>query len=254
MKPEWTELAVEIEAARGGGYLLDARTSEQMPKDVSDCYQVQDRAIELSGITPRAWKLGAPALSAQAAMGLAEPFSGPVLPGMVFDSPAALETADFSCHKYEPEIAITLAHDIDGPIGVEEARAAIASYHPAIEIINFRAVNGASHGATGMIADLGANGALVLGAAVPEPAADYAAMILDVRINGESVASRTPPPPETDPAILLAWFSGHITARGYTLKAGDVITTGSQAGLLPYTPGDLIEADFGPAGIASVQC
>ena len=254
MKAEWNDLAGAIESARSGGYLLDARTSEQMPKDVAECYQVQDAAIALSGISPRAWKLGAPALSAQAAMGLAEPFSGPVLPGMVISSPAALKTDDFSCHKYEPEIAITLARDIDGPIGVDEARAAIASYHPAIEIINFRAKNGASHGATGMITDLGANGALVLGEAMPEQAADYAAMVLDVRINGVSVAGRTPPPPETDPAILLAWFSGHITARGYTLKAGDVITTGSQAGLLPYSPGDLIEADFGPAGIASVQC
>ncbi len=253
MKAEWNELAEAIEAARSGGYLLDARAPEQMPMDVAECYQVQDRAIALSGVTPRAWKLGAPALSAQSAMGLAEPFAGPVLPGMVLQSPATLETGEFSCHKYEPEIAITLARDIDGPISVDEARAAIASYHPAIEIINFRATNGASHGAKGMITDLGANGALVLGAAIPEPAADYAAIVLDVRINGVSVAGRTPPPPETDPATLLAWFSGHITARGYTLKASDVITTGSQAGLLPYTSGDLIEADFGPAGIASVQ-
>jgi 2-keto-4-pentenoate hydratase len=79
-------------------------------------------------------------------------------------------------------------------------------------------------------------------------------MVLDVRINGATIANRTPPPPETDIPSLLAWFSGHITARGYTLRSGDVITTGSQAGLLPYAPGDLIEADFGPAGLASVQC
>jgi len=254
MKPEWNELAEAIEAARSGGYLLEARTTAQMPEDFTECYQVQDRAIALSGITPRAWKLGAPALAAQAAMGLSQPFSGPVLPGMLLESPAQIETGDFSCHKFEPEVAITLACDIDGPIGVEEARAAIASYHPAIEIINFRAREGASHGARGMITDLGANGALVLGAAAPEPASDYTAMVLDVRINGASIAGRAPPPPESDPAVLLAWFSGHVTARGYTLKAGDVITTGSQAGLLPYNPGDLIEADFGPAGIASVQC
>ena len=92
MTAEWNDLAGAIEAARSGGYLLDARTSEQMPQDIAECYQVQDQAIALSGISPRAWKLGAPALAAQAAMGLAEPFSGPVLPGMVMPSPAELQS------------------------------------------------------------------------------------------------------------------------------------------------------------------
>jgi len=254
MSDTWNELAELIEGARAGGYLLDARTPAEMPQDVADCYAVQERAIALSGITPRAWKLGAPALAGQAAMGLAEPFSGPVLPDMLLASPAEIATSEFSCHKFEPEIAITLGRDIDGPISVEEAREAIASYHLAIEILNFRTKDGFSLGAKGMIADLGANGALVLGAAIPAGAYEYAALTLDVRINGQSVAGRNPPPPETDPAVLLAWFSGHAAARGLSLPAGTVITTGSQAGVLPFAPGDLIEVDFGAAGIAAVQC
>lgn len=248
----WEVLASELERARRGGFLLDPLSVEQLPAGAAGGYLVQDRAIALAQYTPRAWKLGAPAFAAQQAMGLAEPFSGPVLPDMLLASPAKLSTHGFSCHKFEPEIAITLGKDIDRPIGLDEARAAIASYHPAIEIINFRSQGGASLGALGLITDFGGNGALVLGAPSPA-AADYAGLILDVRINGQSVASRTPPPPETEPAALLAWFSGHVTARGYHLRAGDVITTGSQAGMLAYEPGDLIEADFGPAGIAALQ-
>lgn len=254
MAADWNELAVAIEQARAGGYLMDPLRNDQVPQNAADCYFVQDRAIALSCAAPLAWKLGAPALAAQAGMGLSEPFSGPILPGMLLESPAQIDTSGFSCHKFEPEVAITLGQDITGPISLDEARAAIASYHPAIEIINFRSSGGASLGAMGMIADFGANGALVLGAAMPEPATDYQAMVLEVRINSAPAAARTPPPPETDPAQLLAWFSGHMAARGYALKAGDVITTGSQAGMLAYAPGDLIEADFGPAGIASIQC
>ena len=254
MSEVWNELAEMIEEARAGGYLLEARTPAEMPQDVAECYYVQERAIALSGITPRAWKLGAPALAGQAAMGLAEPFSGPVMPDMLLASPAKIATGGFSCHKFEPEVAITLGQAITGPLSVDEARAAIASYHPAIEILNFRTKEGLSLGAKGMIADLGANGALVLGAAIPAGVYDYAAFTLDVRINGQSVAGRNPPPAETDPAVLLAWFSGHAAARGLSLPAGTVITTGSQAGVLPYAPGDLVEADFGAAGIAAFQC
>ncbi len=251
---KWESLAQAIENARRNGVLLDALAAQDIPQDAADCYGVQDRAIALSGITPRAWKLGAPALAAQAAMGLAEPFAGPILPGMLLESPARLETGGFAAHKFEPEVAITLGCDIDGAIGVEEARTAIASYHPAIEIINFRIINGAALGAMALLTDLGGNGALILGPAMAGDACDYNGLTLDVRINGTSIAARTPPPPETEPAVLLAWFSGHAAARGYTLKAGDVITTGSQAGMLPYEPGDHIEADFGTAGAASVQC
>jgi len=251
---KWDVLAGQIEDARRGGFLLPACDPGALPAEASDCYYVQDRSIALSGFAPRAWKLGAPTLAGQAAMGLAEPFAGPVLPGMLLASPAVLDVSGFATHKFEPEVAITLGADIDRAIAVDEARAAIAAYHPAIEIINFRIANGAALGAKAMLTDLGGNGALILGPAMAGEVFDYGGLTLDVRVNGASVAGRNPPPPETDPAALLAWFSGHITARGYALKAGDVITTGSQAGLLAYAPGDFIEADFGGAGAACVQC
>ena len=253
MTSKWDALAARIEAARKAGSLLPECSAGDLPQDTAGCYEVQDKAISLSGIAPRAWKLGAPALAAQAAMGLDEPFAGPVLPGMLLPSPARLDVGGYAAHKFEPEIAITLGRSIDGPISVGEARTAIASYHPAIEIINFRIANGASLGAMALMTDLGGNGALVLGPPIAEPF-DYAALVLDVRLNGALIANRAPPPPETDPAALLAWFSVHAAARGYSLKAGDVITTGSQAGMLSYQTGDLIEADFAEAGIAQVQC
>ncbi len=254
-KARWDALAQKLHEARMSGEMIAPLADGDRPSDVAECYYVQDHEIALLDAEPRAWKLGAPAKSAQEAMGLDEPFAGPVLPGMLLPSPAALDVSGYSCTKFEPEVAITLGTDIDTsrPLGLDEARAAIASYHPAIEIINFRSREGASTGALGMITDYGANGALVLGPAVPPGADDYWNMTLDVRINGKSVAQRTPPPAETEPAALLVWFAAHMGQRGYSLRAGDVITTGSQAGLLPYAPGDLVCADFGAAGIAEVQ-
>jgi 2-keto-4-pentenoate hydratase len=249
----WDALALKLHEARVRGDLLDLPARDELPKNIADSYYVQDRTIALSGKEPRAWKLGATIRAAQLSLGLAEPFTGPVLEGKVFPSPAEVDTHGFACHVFEPEVAITLGRDISGSIDAEQARAAIASYHPAIEIINFRFREGRSLDAQGMITDFGANGALVLGQAAPKGTDDYWTLTLDVRVNGETIASRTPPPPETDIGELLGWFSRHAAMRGYALRKGDIITTGSQAGVLSYRPGDLVEADFGDAGTARVQ-
>lgn len=250
---KWDALARQLHHAREGGILLDLPEGEEFPGAIADAYYVQDRTIAMFDKEPRAWKLGATAKAAQNGLGLEEPFAGPIVPGQVLTSPAKLDVSGFACHFFEPEVAITLGRDIGGAIDADQARSAIASYHPAIEVINFRFRDGDSLDGPGMIADLGANGALVLGPAAPKDSADYWALTLDVRINGKSVAERKPPAPETDIGELLAWFAGHAAARGYALRQGDVITTGSQAGIIAYAPGDLVEADFGAAGMASIQ-
>ena len=249
----WTALAEDLADAQRSGVLRDLPARDCLPANASDSYFVQDRVIAWLEREPRAWKLGATALAAQANFGLSEPFSGPVLQGRVLISPAEVDVSGYACHVFEPEIAITLASDLVGPVDARTAHDAIASYHPAIELINFRYRNGRSLDALGMITDGGANGALVLGPASDPSDFDYVSVTLDMRINGKTVANRFPPPPETEISGLLAWFSGHLAARGYILRKGDVITTGSQAGVIEYAPGDRIEADFGALGIASAR-
>jgi len=252
-QPRWTALAEDLADAQHTGILRDLPAPGSLPANAADGYLVQDHMIALLGQEPRAWKLGATALAAQANFRLAEPFSGPVLEGRMLASPAEVDTSGYACHVFEPEIAITMGSDLVGQVDAQTARAAIASYHPAIELINFRYRNGRSLDAFGMITDGGANGAMVLGPAHDPANFDYAAVTLDMRINGKTVANRFPPPPETEIGELLAWFSGHLAERGYSLRKGDVITTGSQAGVIEYAPGDWIEADFGTLGIASVR-
>lgn len=249
----WTALAEDLADAQRTGMLRELPEREGLPATAADGYFVQDHVTALLGQEPRAWKLGATALAAQANFKLTEPFSGPVLAGRVHASPATVDASGYACHVFEPEIAITLGSDIIGSEDAQTALAAIASYHPAIELINFRYHGGRSLDAIGMITDGGANGAMVLGAANDPADFDYMAATLDVRINGKTVANRFLPPPESEIGELLAWFSGHVAARGYALRKGDVITTGSQAGVIEYAPGDMIEADFGTLGIASVQ-
>ena len=55
-----------------------------------------------------------------------------------------------------------------------------------------------------------------------------------------------------DPRIALAWLANELRELGVTLKAGEVVTTGTCHPPLPIQSGDRFEADFGALGKVSV--
>lgn len=247
-------LADQLFEARRSRATLPGMAIEKLPDSLELAYAVQDRLIELEGNAVRVWKIGAQIPATQKALGLNEPFSGPIFEDVFHASPANFEVTDFAVHLFEPEVALRLGCDLPASIPLTRAAAehAIESLHPAVEIINWRFANTGDLGPKGMIADYATNGGFVLGAACP-PETDYWALQLQVRRNGQAIAGRSPPVPGTDPVELLVWFARHMSERGYSLNKGDIVTTGSQAGVLPYSPGDIVEADFGAAGLVKVQ-
>ena len=56
-----------------------------------------------------------------------------------------------------------------------------------------------------------------------------------------------------DPVNALVWLTNRLPADGQSLKAGDVITTGTAAGVAWCEAGDTAVADFGPFGEVSVS-
>ena len=55
-----------------------------------------------------------------------------------------------------------------------------------------------------------------------------------------------------DPRIALAWLANELRQLGVTLRAGEVVTTGTCHPPLPIQSGDVFEADFGVLGKVSV--
>jgi 2-keto-4-pentenoate hydratase len=51
-----------------------------------------------------------------------------------------------------------------------------------------------------------------------------------------------------DPRIALAWLVNELSGLGITLKAGEVVTTGTCLVPLPIQPGVDVSADFGSLG------
>ena len=56
-----------------------------------------------------------------------------------------------------------------------------------------------------------------------------------------------------DPRVALAWLANELRELGVTLRAGEVVTTGTCHPPLPIQSGDLCEADFGVMGKVSVK-
>ena len=55
-----------------------------------------------------------------------------------------------------------------------------------------------------------------------------------------------------DPRVALAWLANELRSLGITLRAGEVVTTGTCHPPLPIASGDRIVADFGVLGKVSV--
>jgi 2-keto-4-pentenoate hydratase len=55
-----------------------------------------------------------------------------------------------------------------------------------------------------------------------------------------------------DPRMALVWCANELRQLGLTLRAGEVVTTGTCHPPLPIQSGDLVEADFGSLGNVSV--
>jgi 2-keto-4-pentenoate hydratase len=54
-----------------------------------------------------------------------------------------------------------------------------------------------------------------------------------------------------DPRVALVWLVNELSLHGVTLRAGEVVTTGTCIKTLEIAPGDVLTGDFGVLGRVS---
>jgi 2-keto-4-pentenoate hydratase/2-oxohepta-3-ene-1,7-dioic acid hydratase in catechol pathway len=69
-------------------------------------------------------------------------------------------------------------------------------------------------------------------------------LALELRVNGEARQRARTSAMHFGPAFLVAWISRHLT-----LEPGDVIATGTPAGIAPLEPGDRLELELEGVGV-----
>lgn len=226
------------------------------PRSESEAYRVQLQVIEELGGSVAGWKASMP----DATQGLC----APIISGNLLRSPASLAdlahpTHDTRRHGIEPEIAFRMGRSLppraDGrAYQRDEVLAAIASAHCAIEICACRV--GDFHGGPPLerLADSIMNEGLVIGAAHSDwRELDLLHLALTFRINDTLAHQGVGGHPLGDPLLPMVWMANHLAARGPGLQAGEVVTTGSCAGLHYLQSGQLARAEFTGLGSASLQ-
>jgi len=227
------------------------------PRTIEDGYEVQAALELLDGRPVAGWKIGATSEHIQKRLGLDRPFPGRIFAPCLLKSPARISRGDFLQVALEVEFAFRLARDLP-PRREEYARAeveaAVASLHPACELVDARTSFGFKLPAPYVLADNGCNAALVEGAAVPDwRRYDLARQKATLFLNGKKAAEGTGADALGHPLAALTWLANELSQRGLGIKAGQIVTTGTCCGFNPLSVGDVAVADYGPLGKIEVS-
>ena len=216
--------------------LLDARREtrpirslppELIPANLEEIYAVQDQVAlafgEIGG-----WKVGAPNAEAT-------PMCCPMPAAWMAPSGGVLSGPRWQYRGIEAEIAFLVGQDLpprpDQPYTREEVLGAMASCHPALEVLETAFCDPAEVSREAMLADLQMHGGFVHGPAYPgwrfvDFNSEKVTLIVDSVVRAERTGSNT----SGDLLKLLPWLANQGAARTGGLRKGQWITTGSWTG------------------------
>ena len=227
---------------------IAALPRELAPVSLEESFWMQDQLIRDYGEVG-GFKIGAPAADAM-------PMLCPMPRAWM-----AVSGATFGGRRYkglEAEIAFLLGEDLPARAARytdEEVYAAVASCHPAIEVIESALVDPlVADLKLQMIADLQMHGGFAYGPAVAgwkeiDWTKETVSMAVDGSIRVERVGSNT----SGDLRRLLPYLANEAAARTGGLRAGMWVTTGSWTGVETATEHSAADARFGTAGVCGVR-
>lgn len=238
------------------GTKIDALEARLRPQSRAEGYAVQAALERQSSGRLFGWKIAATSEAGQKHINVAGPMAGRIMSDTVIADGGTASMKGNEMRVGEPEFAFRMGRDLPpraAPYTVDEVLAAVETLHPAIEIPDSRFVDFAGAGEAQLIADNACAHLFVLGAAT---AADWRAMDLvaerpQITLRGEHYIGHGRNV-LGDPRIALAWLANELRGLGITLRAGEVVTTGTCHPPLPIQAGDHFAADFGVLGKVSV--
>jgi 2-keto-4-pentenoate hydratase len=196
------------------------------------------------------WKVGLTAAAIQRQFSFFEPLFGCLLAEGCKRSGHLFGRDELIKPGFETELCMQLGEPLAGPVDAARARRAIEHCFPAFEIIETRGDPVADMAL--VVADNSQQKAFILGTPVAlTDDLDLSAIEARVAINGAEVAQGRGDAVLGDPLNSVIWLAGKLAARGLTLKAGDMIMTGSFVRQFPLSPGDRARAEF--SGIGTVE-
>lgn len=236
---------------------IDALPPALRPATLDEGYAVQDAMVEIAGQPVAGWKIAATSAAGQKHIGVTEPLSGRLFRDFVLADGARRPAASLHMRVAETEFAFRMGRDLP-PRGrhydLAEVCDAAGTLHLAIEIPDARYDVFDTIGAPSIAADDAFASWFVLGPQVPEwRRLDPPLLTVRGVKNGAVVAEGSGAAVLGDPRIALTWIANHLAQRGYGLKAGELVTTGTWVKPIEIAPGDTVTADFGALGTVTAR-
>lgn len=226
------------------------------PSTRAEGYAIQALIERRSASRLFGWKIAATSAPGQRHIHVDAPLAGRILAERVIENGGRCSLRANLMRVAELEFAFRMRADIaprTQRYAMDEVMAHVATLHPAIEIPDSRFEPFEAAGAAQLIADNACAHDFVLGEAAPanwrslDLATHEVAGSLDripVRGSGANVLG--------DPRIALTWLANELSHYGATLRAGEVVTTGTCVVPIRIGEGNRLSGDFGVVGSVSV--
>ncbi|MGI9599038.1 MAG: 2-keto-4-pentenoate hydratase [Acidimicrobiales bacterium] len=260
-------MTTELEKIDGlARLLIEARTNrvplatvpdDLVPADAGAAQLVDDHVAAVTGWPVLGWKIGCTSEHAQKLLGSSGPFAGRVY--SVYEDGAVITDDDLCTDPMlEGEFAFTIADDLTPSAPPTGGRtragvmAAVADLRPAIELVGGRYATFVGTPLLLLVADAGANTHLVLGSPVTDPDLEALdAVGVTMEVDGANTGRGRGADVLGHPIDALMWLVDHLSARSITLRAGQVVTTGTATQVSAFPAGATATASF--AGLGSVS-
>jgi 2-keto-4-pentenoate hydratase len=237
---------------------IDALPEELRPADRAEGYHVQAFIEDHTSQPLFGWKIAATSIAGQAHINVDGPLAGRLLAERVIEDGGVCPIGNNLMKVAEMEFAFRMAKDLPprpAPYSQDEVMVAVASLHPAIEVPDSRYHDFTAVGLAQLVADNACAHRFVLG---PASEADWRSIDLvahKVRAlrNGAVAGEGSGANVLGDPRLALTWLANELSRHGLTLKAGEVVTTGTCVKPVEIAPGERVEGDFGLLGRVSVS-
>ena len=250
MTNDYAALAERLRDAYSQGAIAPLRDGVE-PTDVAGAYAIQavnTRFWQQQGRKIVGRKIGLTAKAVQVQLGVDQPDFGVLFEDMQIEDGGVLGLNKVLQPKAEAEIALILASDIDDVNATpENVAAAVASVHPAIEIVDSRIADWKITFAD-TVADNGSSAFFVMGEGQPLADLDLYSCGMVMEVNGAVVSLGAGAACLGHPLKAAAWLAQTLSKVGEPLRAGDVLLTGALGPMVALKPGDHVKAMVGGLG------
>ncbi|MCO6056731.1 2-oxopent-4-enoate hydratase [Pseudomonas sp. MOB-449] len=232
--------------------------TERYPElDLADAYAIQQYLIAQrldDGERVVGKKIGVTSQAVMNLLGVGQPDFGILTDAMTVNSGEAIPMSSLIQPKAEGELAFVLKHDLMGPgVTVADVLRATEGVMACFEIVDSR-IQDWKIRIQDTVADNASCGVFVLSdRLVPVSEVDLTLCGMVLEKNGEVVATGAGAASMGSPAVAVAWLANTLGRLGMSLKAGEVILSGSLGPMVPVKAGDNLRVSIGGVGGCSVR-